>query len=112
MAVPKSKISKSKRGMRRAHADLKSESINECPNCGEIRRPHHVCPACGFYNAMETQKNVFYFLTETRWQKINLKDSNLLNLNLESLKEQLMTINEIDTTSTSDSGFYEFGYLW
>ena len=53
MAVPKSKISKSKRGMRRAHASLKCETINECPNCGEIRRPHHVCPACGFYNAME-----------------------------------------------------------
>ena len=39
--------------MRRAHASLRSESKNECPNCGEIRRPHHVCPACGFYNAME-----------------------------------------------------------
>ena len=48
-----SKISKSKRGMRRAHSGLRCESINECPNCGEIRRPHHVCPACGFYNTME-----------------------------------------------------------
>ena len=32
-------------------------------------------------------------------EKINLKDSNLLNLNLENLKEQLMTINEIETLS-------------
>ena len=39
--------------MRRAHATLKAESMNECPNCGELRRPHHVCPACGFYNSME-----------------------------------------------------------
>ena len=53
MAVPKSKISKAKRGMRRAHARLNCESMNECPNCGEVRRPHHVCPACGFYNSME-----------------------------------------------------------
>ena len=53
MAVPKSKISKSKRGMRRAHVALSSESVNECPNCGEVRRPHHVCPSCGFYNSME-----------------------------------------------------------
>ena len=53
MAVPKSKISKSKRGMRRAHAALSCESVNECPNCGEVRRPHHVCPSCGFYNSME-----------------------------------------------------------
>lgn len=53
MAVPKSKISKSKRGMRRAHAALSCESVNECPNCGEVKRPHHVCPSCGFYNSME-----------------------------------------------------------
>ncbi len=53
MAVPKSKISKSKRGMRRAHSSLASEISNECPNCGEKRRPHHVCPSCGFYNSME-----------------------------------------------------------
>ena len=53
MAVPKSKISKSKRGMRRAHAALSCESVNECPNCGEVKRPQHVCPSCGFYNSME-----------------------------------------------------------
>ena len=53
MAVPKSKISKSKRGMRRAHSALMPESSNECPNCGEKRRPHHVCPSCGFYNSIE-----------------------------------------------------------
>lgn len=53
MAVPKSKISRSKRGMRRAHARLVSENTNECPNCGEIRRPHHICPSCGFYNSVE-----------------------------------------------------------
>ena len=25
----------------------------ECPNCGELVRPHHVCDACGTYNKKE-----------------------------------------------------------
>ena len=53
MAVPKSKISKSRRNMRRAHDSLKPVSIVECSNCGEIKLPHHVCAACGYYNERE-----------------------------------------------------------
>ncbi|RED13825.1 50S ribosomal protein L32 [Pontivivens insulae] len=49
MAVPKSKITPSKRGMRRAHDALVAANPNECSNCGELRRPHHVCPSCGHY---------------------------------------------------------------
>jgi large subunit ribosomal protein L32 len=49
MAVPKSKITRSKRGMRRAHDALAAANPNECTNCGELKRPHHVCPACGHY---------------------------------------------------------------
>ncbi|MCY3830587.1 MAG: 50S ribosomal protein L32 [Rhodospirillaceae bacterium] len=53
MAVPKSKISKSRRNMRRAHDSLTAANVSECPNCGEIRRPHHVCSACGYYGDRE-----------------------------------------------------------
>ena len=53
MAVPKSKISKSRRNMRRAHDRLTAANVAECPNCGELRRPHHVCPACGYYRERE-----------------------------------------------------------
>ena len=53
MAVPKSKITRAKRGMRRAHDALAAGNPNECPNCGELRRPHHVCPACGHYGDRE-----------------------------------------------------------
>lgn len=53
MAVPKSKISKSRRNMRRAHDALKASAYNECPNCGELKRPHHVCGACGHYDDRE-----------------------------------------------------------
>jgi large subunit ribosomal protein L32 len=53
MAVPKKKISKSRRNMRRAHDALNSQSRTECPNCGELKRPHHVCMACGQYDGRE-----------------------------------------------------------
>ena len=53
MAVPKRKTSHSRRNMRRAHDRLKSAAHGECQNCGELKRPHHVCPACGHYDGRE-----------------------------------------------------------
>ena len=53
MAVPKKKISKSKRNMRRAHDALVKNAFDECNNCGELKRPHHICSACGYYNGRE-----------------------------------------------------------
>ncbi len=53
MAVPKKKISTSKRNMRRAHDALSSEAYEECTECGELKRPHHVCPECGHYKGRE-----------------------------------------------------------
>jgi len=53
MAVPKKKVSKSRRNMRRAHDALRSSSYEECANCGELKQPHHVCSACGQYNGRE-----------------------------------------------------------
>ncbi|MBL4750835.1 MAG: 50S ribosomal protein L32 [Amylibacter sp.] len=49
MAVPKSKITRSRRGQRRSHDALVATNPNECGNCGELKRPHHVCPECGHY---------------------------------------------------------------
>lgn len=53
MAVPKKKISQSRRGMRRSHDSLKVSAYAECPSCGELKRPHHVCGECGQYNDRE-----------------------------------------------------------
>jgi large subunit ribosomal protein L32 len=53
MAVPKKKTSKSRRNMRRAHHALKPAGWIECPNCGEPKRSHHVCAACGHYDGRE-----------------------------------------------------------
>lgn len=53
MAVPKKKVSRARRGARRSHASLVKANPVECPNCGESKLPHHVCPACGYYNGRE-----------------------------------------------------------
>jgi large subunit ribosomal protein L32 len=39
--------------MRRAHDALVASNPNECGNCGELKRPHHVCPSCGHYGERE-----------------------------------------------------------
>jgi large subunit ribosomal protein L32 len=53
MAVPKKKTSKSRRNMRRSHHALSTSSYAECSNCGELKRPHHVCGSCGHYDGRE-----------------------------------------------------------
>ncbi len=53
MAVPKKKVSKSRRNMRRSHHALKGAAYVECANCGELMRPHHICGACGYYRKRE-----------------------------------------------------------
>ncbi|MCH7693761.1 MAG: 50S ribosomal protein L32 [Proteobacteria bacterium] len=58
MAVPKKKVSKSRRDMRRAHDRLKPAVYEECPNCGDLKRPHHVCPYCGQYKGRVVTESV------------------------------------------------------
>jgi len=53
MAVQQNRVTRSKRNMRRAHHALRATMVSECPNCGELRRPHHVCDACGYYQGRE-----------------------------------------------------------
>ena len=50
MAVPKRKISKTRRDNRRSHHALKAPNVIECPECKEPRMSHRACPSCGFYN--------------------------------------------------------------
>ena len=53
MAVQQNKVSKSRRNKRRAHDSLSPFNLNECQNCGEFKRPHHVCTSCGYYGEKE-----------------------------------------------------------
>jgi large subunit ribosomal protein L32 len=48
-AVPKRKVSKSRKNMRRAHHFLNAPSSSACPKCDEPRAPHRVCRFCGTY---------------------------------------------------------------
>jgi large subunit ribosomal protein L32 len=58
MAVPQNRKTSSKRDMRRSHDALVAANPNECPNCGELKRPHHVCGACGWYDGREVVAKV------------------------------------------------------
>lgn len=49
MAVPKGKVSKSRRDKRAANWKLEAPSMAECPQCHEMKQSHRVCPNCGYY---------------------------------------------------------------
>ena len=53
MAVQQNKVSSSRRNKRRANDSLNPFNPNECQNCGEFKRPHHVCGSCGYYGEKE-----------------------------------------------------------
>ena len=53
MAVPRKKVTRAKRNMRRAHDRLSTPHLIECDNCHEPKLPHHVCGECGYYGGRE-----------------------------------------------------------
>jgi len=53
MAVPKRKTSKARKRKRRTHWKLNTPNLIECPQCHELKRPHRVCPSCGYYKGEE-----------------------------------------------------------
>lgn len=60
MAVQKSRVSPSKRGMRRAHDSLTSKQLATDPTTGEIHVRHHIT-ADGYYRGkkvIETKSQV------------------------------------------------------
>ena len=59
MALPKRKVSKSRRDKRRTHQKLTAPNLSTCPQCNEAKLPHHVCPSCGYYkgrSVVETEE--------------------------------------------------------
>ncbi len=49
MAVQQRRVSKSRKGMRRAHDHLDVATTTTCKNCGASIKPHRVCSECGYY---------------------------------------------------------------
>lgn len=49
MAVPKRKVSKSRKRKRRSHHALTATGVVKCSRCGSPRLPHAICDTCGYY---------------------------------------------------------------
>ena len=53
MAVPKRRISSTRRDKRRSHDALNATAPSVCPSCKQPKLSHRVCPHCGQYNGVE-----------------------------------------------------------
>jgi large subunit ribosomal protein L32 len=53
MAVPKQKQARARTRKRRAQHKAAVAAYNACPQCHSPRRPHRVCPTCGYYGGRE-----------------------------------------------------------
>lgn len=52
-AVPKTKVSRHRRGNRRRHQRLDAPTLVTCPQCRELMRAHRVCKTCGTYRGRQ-----------------------------------------------------------
>jgi large subunit ribosomal protein L32 len=53
MALPKRRHSPSRRDKRRAQWKLSPPPASRCSHCGAVKRPHYICPQCGYYRNEE-----------------------------------------------------------
>ncbi len=53
MAVPKRKMSKMKKRMRKAANRYEGVQVTFCTNCQAPLKPHCACSACGFYKGKQ-----------------------------------------------------------
>lgn len=52
-AVPKTKVSRHRRGNRRRNQRLEAPTLVICPSCGALMRAHTVCKKCGMYRGRQ-----------------------------------------------------------
>lgn len=53
MAVPKRKLSKSRKRLRRGHHSAGIPQSQACPRCSSPKLPHRVCETCGYYRGQK-----------------------------------------------------------
>ncbi len=59
MAVPKRKVSRTRKRKRRTHWKAQKPAVSVCPKCFYPKLPHRVCPNCGYYkdrNVIEVEE--------------------------------------------------------
>jgi large subunit ribosomal protein L32 len=52
-ALPKQRISRARRGERRAHHQLEIPRLISCSHCKKPRLSHNACPNCGMYRGRQ-----------------------------------------------------------
>nr|YP_007890625.1 ribosomal protein L32 [Jakoba bahamiensis]AGH24119.1 ribosomal protein L32 [Jakoba bahamiensis] len=57
MAVPKKKISYSKKRIKLQKTMEKPITYSVCNQCGSLKYMHHLCTNCGYYEKYTAQKN-------------------------------------------------------
>ena len=50
MIAQQRRVSKTRKLKRRTHYKIEVPGMSVCPNCGELKLSHRVCPVCGYYN--------------------------------------------------------------
>lgn len=50
------RVSKTRKLKRRTHYKLEVPGMVVCPNCGELKLSHRVCPVCGHYNGKQVKE--------------------------------------------------------
>ncbi|MCB1119452.1 MAG: 50S ribosomal protein L32 [Chlamydiia bacterium] len=49
MAVPRNRLSNSRKNLRRAHHAKVKKNFAKCSQCGEAKLSHMICPKCKTY---------------------------------------------------------------
>jgi len=52
-AVPKTKVSRHRRGNRRRNQRLDAPTLVPCEQCRKLKRAHYVCKNCGTYRGRQ-----------------------------------------------------------
>jgi len=58
MPKVKHRHSKARGRKRRTHYKAEAPTLGKCSQCGKEKKPHHVCPYCGYYDGKQVKRIV------------------------------------------------------
>jgi len=56
MPKVKHRHSKERGRKRRTHDKVEAPAATKCPQCGKTKKPHQICPHCGYYKGVQIKK--------------------------------------------------------